>query len=56
MCVCVYVYAYTYESFYLYMFICFLGDALSVMVISVGNGIGDPSSNPGKSCFCFTPC
>ena len=26
-------------------------DALSVMVIIIGNGIGNPSSNPGWDCL-----
>ena len=28
------------------------GDALNVMLIVVGNEIGDPSSNSGRNSFC----
>ena len=27
------------------------GGTLSIMIIIVGNGINDPSSNPGEGCF-----
>ena len=36
----------------LYVFI--LGGACGVMVIVVGNGHGDMSSNPGRDCLHFT--
>ena len=49
-----------YESFYLLLFICLLIlkwflDARGVMVIVVGNGHGDTSSNPYDS-FAYDIC
>ena len=40
----------------LYVFICyiFMGDARGVMVIVIGNGHGDTSSNPGRDWLHFT--
>ena len=34
--------------------ILYVGDAHVVMVINIGNGHGEPSSNPGLGCFHFT--
>ena len=31
-----------------------LGGTHGVMVIIIGNGYGDPSSNPGQGCLHFT--
>ena len=33
-----------------------MGGNLSVMVIVIGNGIGNQSSNPGRSYLYFTSC
>ena len=35
---------------------CHAGNAIIEMVIAVGNGIGEQSSNPGRSCFGFILC
>ena len=36
----------------MYMYV--RGGALGVMVNVIGNGLGDPSSNPGRVCLHFT--
>ena len=47
MCVCVYV-CVVYFGVYAH--------TLTIMIIAIGNGINEPSSNPGGGCWCFTSC
>ena len=42
------------DYYHYYYFIKALRGALGVTVIVLGNGIGDPSSNPGCCCLRFT--
>ena len=58
MCVCVVIYErerkYIYEWLYIFWVDKYKEPALGVMVINVGNGHGDQSSNPGQGCLHFT--